>query len=136
MFKCLNWTYGWSPPWLHHKGKKKKTHMVDTNLFKSTSRQIEWRLSLQLIFPIVQNIYIGTNKIVFNWLVTMIGPCGNFTYPHSILLKIPCLWVRMEKYKHSWNGGKKEHKENIEDSMFMGENGEIQTLVKWGKERT
>jgi len=24
----------------------------------------------------------------------------------------------------------------IEDSMFMGENGEIQTLVKWGKERT
>jgi hypothetical protein len=39
----------------------------------------------------------------------MIGPCGKF-YQSSLY--------------------------TIEDSMFMGENGEIQTLVKWGKETT
>ncbi len=53
--------------------ERKKTHLVDTSLFKSTSRQIEWYLSLQWIFPVVSE-YI----YVFKWLVTMIGPCGKF----------------------------------------------------------
>jgi len=70
MFECLNWIYGWSPPWLHHQGKENKTHMVDTNLFKSTSRQIEWCLFLQWIFPVVSEyiyIYIQIKLSLIGW---------------------------------------------------------------------
>ncbi len=32
------------------------------------------------------------------------------TDPHSILLKIPCLWERVEKYKHSCEMGESKNK--------------------------
>jgi len=115
MFECLNWIYGWSPPQLHHQGKENKTQMVDTNLFKSTSRQIEWCLLLQWIFPVVSEyIYIQIKLSLIGWS-KWLAHVENFNWSSLYTIE------RFHVYGREWRntntcemGERKEQKERTQ----------------------